>query len=592
MCSQLPRPFLPVLPMTAGTQRLVQAGLDPAVQSGTMGAHVNASRSLGLYEPRTGGNPVTASHNGTGHLAGTTGASRRGGAVDHRRTGLPGKGWPDVLDMVHEHATAAPQRAAIRGSKATLGYSELDRFAQSVGYSLRRRGIVPGDRVVLYLPNSVEWVITALGCLWAGAAFVPLSVEDPPARAARAIDDCKPKLVIAAGHEPPATGVPCASASELAAGPALEPAHVAEPADLAYIIYTSGTTGAPKGVCISRKAFGWSVREIAHLIGLSQHSRSLAVSAFHFDGSFATVFPTLVAGGLLVVAQREELLFLRPFFDTVLSESITHTSCSPSYLRLLLGSRQFHRLSSSDLVTMGLGGEECQPADVAKLWQVLPDLRVLNYYGPTECAIAVTNYTVSAEDVATGRIPLGRPHDGCQMVVVDEDGRTGDEPGCAGELYIGGEQLMSGYFGDPELSAQVLRNDIVAGQPMYKTGDLAEIDDRGRFHYKGRADDIVKRKGVRISLSEMSRSLRRAPGIASAHCALYDKKGEVAIVAFVVAEPGTNPTAPALLERASREMPTNMLPDTVHFVGELPVTSSGKVDWRRLLAEGGYEAWR
>ncbi|HET9059634.1 MAG TPA: amino acid adenylation domain-containing protein, partial [Acidimicrobiales bacterium] len=496
-----------------------------------------------------------------------------------------------VLTAVRCRAEEAPGRPALRSGDVALTYDQMCRSAQSVACGLCRRGARPGDRVVLYMPNSIEWVVTALGCLWAGVAFVPLSVEDPPARAAHAIRDCGATLVVALEDAPALSSITCTTWAELAAEPGDEAPYEAEPADLAYIIYTSGTTGAPKGVCIGRKAFGWSVAETVPVLGLGQHSRALAVSAFHFDGSFATVFPALAAGGLLVIARREQLLFLRPFFDAVLSERVTHTSCSPSYLRLLLASRQLHRLSSSDLVSLGLGGEECQPADVAKLWQVLPHLRIFNYYGPTETTISVTNYAVTADDVARGRVPLGWPHAGCRMVVVDEAGTVHEGPSAVGELYIGGEQLMNGYFGDEELTRQVVRADIVAGLNMYKTGDLGEVDGYGRFFYAGRTDDVVKRNGVRISLSELARALRSSNGADAACCALFDNKGRPGIVAFVATGHGKAASAAEMLDHARSVMPANMLPDAIVLVDRLPLTSSGKADWRRLLAEHGYPAW-
>ena len=239
------------------------------------------------------------------------------------------------------------------------------------------------------------------------------------------------------------------------------------------------------------------------------------MSSFHFDGSYGTVFPTLLAGGSLVIPNRDDLLFLKHFCNAVLEHGITHTSFSPSYLRLLAASRQLGRLADSELRTLAVGGEECVAEDVARLWAVLPRLRVFNRYGPTEATIAVTTYEVSRDDVKAGKVPIGTPHAGVDFSLARPDGTDNlvERAGEVGELYIGGEQLMRGYWGDEEFSRAVLRSDVVAGEVLYKTGDLAYYDDSGRYFYAGRSDDVVKRNDVRISLGEVASELGGVEGV-------------------------------------------------------------------------------
>ena len=268
-------------------------------------------------------------------------------------------------------------------------------------------GVDAGDRVGLFLPNSADFVSLALSCLWLGAAWVPLQVNSPPPRLAAVIEDCGPALVVAREEQ----GV----ALRAWAGAAPRPAEVAAAASGAaagaraqdcdrdaYLIYTSGTTGLPKGVRARSDAVCWETCRTAEMLGLDETARGLAVSAFNFDGSYGLVFPVLVAGGSLIVPRREDILFPRRFYQYVVDEAITFTSFSPSYLRLVLRARQSVRLAGCQLRVLLLGGEECIAADVAKLWSVLPEVRVFNRYGPTETTIAVTTYEVTPEDVAAG----------------------------------------------------------------------------------------------------------------------------------------------------------------------------------------------
>jgi acyl-coenzyme A synthetase/AMP-(fatty) acid ligase len=302
------------------------------------------------------------------------------------------------------------------------------------------------------------------------------------------------------------------------------------------------------------------------------------------------VFPALAAGGSLFVPRREDILFPKRFYQFVVDEEITFTSFSPSYLRLVLGARQLARLAGSHLRALLLGGEECVAADVEKLWSVLPEVRVFNRYGPTETTIAVTTYEVARPDVASGRIPIGEPHRGTDFFLVSEEGRLVDDAGVPGELFIGGEQLMRGYWGDEVLSRKVLRSDVVPGRTLYKTGDLVWRDGTGRYLYMGRLDDVIKRNGVRISLSEVARAFRDVPGVSAACCALVDMAGSPGIAAFV--EAPAEVTVARLFGAAEGRLPPTMLPDEIHVVGSIPMTQQGKVDRTQLLAGSGRTAWR
>lgn len=227
--------------------------------------------------------------------------------------------------------------------------------------------------------------------------------------------------------------------------------------------------------------------------------------------------------------------------------------------------------------------------DVARLWELLPGLRVFNRYGPTETTIQVTTYEVLREDVLSGTVPIGWPHRGVTFHVVDEDGRIIRGPNEVGELHIGGNQLMRGYWGDNELTSQVLRDDVVAGTTVFRTGDLVYRDLRGRYMYVGRTDSVVKRNGIRVSLHEIARVLRGIDGVSDAVCLPVDKDGHLAIAAFLKARSGI--TVSQVLEATHQELPTGMMPDEVHLRTSFPLKSSGKIDGHRLAADTELVVW-
>jgi D-alanine--poly(phosphoribitol) ligase subunit 1 len=493
-----------------------------------------------------------------------------------------------VLGAVLDHADRAPGHPAVKDLDRALTRGELRTAAGRVAAGLRHDGVEIGDRVALLIGNSADFVVAALGCLWAGATFVPLAITDPDLRRAQIVADSRPALVITAGSDRAApTGLPAGTAwsslSALSATDEPTPAPVTGP--ISYVIYTSGTTGKPKGVQIPPEAFFTAAEACADAMGLVADDRYLCVSPVHFDGSFSAMFPPLVRGIPLVIPDREALLFPRRFFSIVAAEEITATSFSPSYLRLLRSSGRLDRLADIPLRVMALGGEAPSIADIKAVWASSPGLRVVNRYGPTETTIAVAHLELTPELLDAGLVPLGRPHAGSSFHLVDQNGALVDEPGAVGELYITGRQLMAGYLNAPALTARALRDDVVDGSTAYRTGDLAYLDERGNYVYVGRSDRVIKRNGVRMSLVEVTEALNSLDGVISAACTTFDLEGRVGVVAFVV--PDGEQTALALRHAASARLPETMLPDHIVVVADLPLTSSSKVDERRLLTEAG-----
>lgn len=503
---------------------------------------------------------------------------------------------PGVLHAIIDHARTGPDLPAVKDLDSELSYAQLVDEAARLGAALVAKGVTEGDRVALLIPNSVDFVVMALASLWVGAIFVPLAVTDPEARLDGIVVDCSPTVVITVdGDESAVTikmlgGVAPTSIAELRAGAAVPAAPLEDRARPAYAIYTSGTTGTPKGVLIGTTAFAAAVSAASAALGLDRATRTLCVSPFHFDGSYATLFPTLYSGGLAVIRPRDALLFPRTFFNAVATEHITFSAFTPSYLRILLASPQISTLEGSPLDTIALGGEACSASDLRFLWSQVPKLRVFNRYGPTETTIAVTNEELTIGIIADGTVPIGYPHPDVSFYLLDDDGAVIEGPDRVGELYIGGNQLMDRYWGDATLTRSVLRTDVVPGQTVYRSGDLAFRNGDGRYVYVDRADRVVKRSGVRISLIELGDVVGGLEGVSGAACATFDNEGQLGIIAFVVADQATSSMD---LRRAMRtSLPDTMLPDRIDVVASLPLNRSNKLDEKALLADLGLRPFR
>jgi amino acid adenylation domain-containing protein len=502
---------------------------------------------------------------------------------------------PSVLHEIIDRALADPSHPAATDLDRELSYAELIDEAARLATGLNDHGVNEGDRVALLIPNSVDFVVAALASLWVGAIFVPLAFTDPPSRLEKIVADCAPALVITSardGHEPPVPlggvqPVPIQELREEGRAPAPE-SNVSS--SVAYMIYTSGTTGSPKGVQIGNAAFAAAVRSITDALGITRTTRTLCVSPFHFDGSYANLFPTLVVGGTVIIRPREALLFPRTFFNTVEQEKITYSGFTPSYLRVLLASPQVGNLSNSTLEMIALGGEAISVTDLRAFWARLPSIRVFNRYGPTETTIAVTNVELTPDMIEGGTVTIGRPHPGVSFVLVDDHERVIEAAYQTGELYIGGDQLMDGYWANPELTSHVMRSDLVPEVKLYRSGDLVYHDEDGNYVYVDRTDRVIKRSGVRISLVELSASMNKIDDVVAAACLTFDRDGELGIVAFVISE--VELSAIEARRAASQLIPETMLPDRIEFVTSMPLNTSNQLDEPRLLAAAGLRPFR
>lgn len=503
-------------------------------------------------------------------------------------------GWTNlsVLQAIIDRTFLNPSHPAAKDLHRELSYAELMEEVARIGTGLQVRGVNAGDRVGLLIPNSVDFIATALACLWIGAVFVPLAVTDPPSRLDTVTANCMPALIVNSRNVDAAPYTTLGDSKTVTIdllreeGPAVQ---MGATNGMAYMIYTSGTTGAPKGVQIGNAAFSAAVHSTVTALGLSPVTRTLCVSPFHFDGSYANLFTTLVAGGTVVIRPRESLLYPQTFFNTVAQEKISYSGFTPSYLRLLLASRRISELNDSTLKTIALGGESPSVADLRSLWSVAPSMRVFNRYGPTEATISVTDVELTLDMVKDGTVTIGRPHPGVSFVLVDDVGGIVGEENQIGELHIGGVQLMSGYWADPVLTHEVMRSDVIPNEILYRTGDLAYRDVLNDYIYVGRTDRVVKRSGVRISLVELSASMNKIDGVESAVCLNFIHEGDLGIVAFVKVK---NKISDAELRRLARALiPDNMLPDRIERVPTMPLNSSNQLDENLLLSTAGLRAY-
>ncbi|MFD4786918.1 amino acid adenylation domain-containing protein [Streptomyces sp. NPDC058459] len=490
-----------------------------------------------------------------------------------------------VPALFRRWATSTPDAPAVRDATTTLTYRELDTLADTVAAGLTARGIGPEDRVAVALPRDRHLLVTLLGVLKAGAAYVPLDPEYPARRLTHMVEDSRPRLLLTTPEvreRLPELPVPYVHADDLAAGTAPVPsAGDLDPAHPAYVIYTSGSTGLPKGVVVTHRGVGALARTHAERLRVGPGDRVLHLASVSFDAAFWELCMGLLTGACLEIDERDALLPGPALAGTVRERGATHLTLPPAALAVMPPG------SLPEGTTLTLAGETCPP-HLVHTWA--RDRHLVNAYGPTETTVCATMSAFQHADgpLAPDRtVPIGVPVDGTRVHVLD-DRLAPVPPGVTGELYVSGVSLARGYHERAALTATRFVADPFdrAGGRMYRTGDLARWSSDGELVYVSRVDDQVKLRGFRIELGEIEAALSALPGIASA-CATVreDRPGDRRLVAYTVTEEGQRaPDAAEVRARLAETLPDHMVPAAYVTLDALPLTPNGKTDRQALPA--------
>ncbi|WP_339075546.1 amino acid adenylation domain-containing protein [Teredinibacter turnerae] len=515
----------------------------------------------------------------------------------------PTVAYPDTClhTQFEAQVTRTPDAIAVVADDGELSYAQLNAQANQVARALRARGVSTQTLVGLCATRSCAMLVGLIGILKAGAAYVPIDPNYPPARQTHLLEDSGVNWVVTAGvSELASTEHQCQTL-------ALDSDHIQaelltldtdnlnlsdiNPRALAYVIYTSGSTGKPKGAQVYQYSFSNLCAWYATSLGEISRGNVLVFSSLSFDLTQKNLWTPLFKGGTLVL---HEASFFDPkvINNTIAKHRIDYINCAPSAFYPLLEQCNAETEIAS-LKAVYLGGEPIAWARVRD-WFLTSDCRLWNSYGPTECTDVVAAFEFDREDVLlsenTWNPPVGNALANIHLFVLDESLKPCPQ-GVAGDLYIGGECVGAGYFGNASLSREKfiphphsLRSN--AEEKIYKTGDKAYWNESGGIYFIGRDDDQVKIRGYRISLSEIERHLGMLTAVKRA--VVLAQNGSLA--AYVVPE-NLNQNAEQketlitqLLDELGTRLPEYMIPSRLMLLDAIPLSPNGKVDKKALPA--------
>ncbi|WP_327152087.1 non-ribosomal peptide synthetase [Nocardia sp. NBC_01329] len=501
-------------------------------------------------------------------------------------------------EMLAHGVAPHPEQIAIRYRGRSTTYRELDERSSRLARVLIERGVGPERVVALAFPRSAAMVTAFWAVAKSGGAHVPIDPSYPEARIRHMVTDSGAVVGLTDSEfadrlpaevdwlrlDDPVFGarIEAQSAAPVTDADRAAPLDIRHPA---YMIYTSGSTGLPKGVSVTHSGLRSLVDTATEVCGLRPGHRLLHICSPSFDPSVLEWMCAAATGATLVVVPAE-ILGGPELTGLVRAEKVTHTFTTPAVLSTMDPS------GSATLEVVTAGGDVTTPQLLAE-WA--PGRTYINAYGPTETTIVAT-LTKSAPHA---HITIGAPVPGTSARVLDERLRP-VPPGVAGELYLTGAGLARGYHHRPGATAGRFVADPwgPAGSRMYRTGDIvrwyaepgrragnaAVASVRWELDYLGRSDFQVKIRGVRVELGEIDSVLAGHPAVGFARTLGRELAGRTMLVSYLVAAPGHSIDTEEVARAAAGILPSQMKPDAIMVLDEVPMTPNGKFDRTALPA--------
>lgn len=467
---------------------------------------------------------------------------------------------------------------AFKGEK--LSYAELNERSNQLAHKLKKQLQKEDKFIGILMERSLELIVSMLGVLKSGCAYVPIDPEYPISRIQHIAKDSQLGIILIT----PATQKICdqlpedvvsinVRSEELRLEAKVPLHHRFSSSNLAYLIYTSGSTGTPKGVMVTHRNVINFMHGIIERIAFGKVNSILSLTTSSFDIFVLESIVPLLNGQKIVLASAEEQKDTKALYKLIKGQKTDSIQITPSHLKLLLSGS--HSDVLDDVKVLMVGGEAF-PQGLLKDVQACYSGKIYNMYGPTE-----TTVWSSIKDLTGAEsINIGTPLANTTIRILDGHRRL-QAVGIAGELYIGGEGVTQGYWGNEELTRERFVKDPVTGEgTIYQTGDRARWLPDGNIEFLGRTDNQVKISGHRIELGEIESELSAHDQIEEAVIVVKEKGENKFLTAYYLSEKDLGVSE--LREFLKDRLPVYMLPSFYVHLDSFPLTPNGKLDKRAL----------
>ncbi len=496
-----------------------------------------------------------------------------------------------------------PAKTALVAGGRRLTFAELDGESSDLAALLAARGIVRGDRVVVFMDNCWEAVVAIFAVLKAGAVFCPINPSTKADKLAYVIENCRASGVVTQARLLPvledarekASSVKLVVVAGANARPDIANVALLEEArgtadrsvvaggidlDLAMLVYTSGSTGFPKGVMMTHQNVVAAATSITTYLENTPNDIVLNVLPISFDYGLYQILMAVKIGYTLIL--EKSFAFPQAIFARMMAERVTGLPLVPTMAALILQMKDLKAGAFPHLRYITNTAAALPAAHIRRLQELLPGTTVYSMYGLTECKRCTW---LPPAELGRRTTSVGIAIPGTEAYLVDDDGNRLPF-GETGELVIRGAHVMKGYWENQQATDKALRPGPFPWEKVLYTGDLFRTDDEGFLYFVSRKDDIIKSRGEKVSPVEVENALYAIPGIKEAAAiGVPDPILGMAIKAVVVQEAGGALTARDIIRHCASTLEDYMVPKHVEFRDALPKTESGKISRRDVAAQ-------
>ena len=492
----------------------------------------------------------------------------------------------NVLEYLESTVTRFPDKVAYEDEFGGLTFGQVYQSSRAIGSFIASSGIY-GQPVVIFMRKSPEAVAAFFGTVYGGCYYVPIDEEMPRMRIELILKSLNSPLMIVDGEtEEKAREFvfdgKIARYDEISTG-AIDEVLLSDirrrqiDTDPIYIVFTSGSTGIPKGVVACHRSVIDYIENLSAVLKVDEDTRFGNQSPFYFDACLKELYPTIKFGASTVIVPRQLFMFPIKLVEFLNEKKINTVCWVVSALSMISAFGVLDKTVPKYLRTIAFGSEVFHIKQFNRWREALPGARFINLYGPTEATGMSCWYEVDRQFVEGDVIPIGRPFENTEIILLDGDDKRADE----GEICIRGTCVTLGYYNDPDRTAEAfVQNPLNPYYPefIYRTGDIGRLNERGELVFVSRKDYQIKHMGHRIELGEIEANVNSLDGIYSS-CAVYDKEKDRIGLYYT----GTIEEK-ALGAILKEKIPRYMLPNKTVRLDSMPLTPNGKID-RKLIGE-------
>jgi len=478
-----------------------------------------------------------------------------------------------IIDIFKENVRKYPDNLAVIFEDKQLSYQELDHYSDQLAAYLIKNNVQHEEIIGVLIDKSELLVISFLGILKSGAAYLPIDPEYPIDRINYIIDDSQCDMILTEkanqsklNHS--LSGVHDISTILNETQPFETIEKNIDPRTLAYIIYTSGSTGKPKGsMNIHKGPVNMSLDQIRSF-GITKSDRILQFASSSFDASIYEMCMALFSGAAITIVSNERISDPNVFAQYLTDKNVTVATLPPVYLNTL------DRNKLDTLKTIITAGEAAIVQDALYYSQ---NKQYINAYGPSEASVCISFHRVDPKRDYHTAIPIGKPISNTCIYILDEFMQP-VPIGIPGEICVSGAGLGRGYLNRDDLTQEkFIPHPFKTNEILYKTGDIGKWHNDGNIEFLGRIDEQIKIRGYRIELGEIENRLTGYPSIQEAVVIPNDRKE---LIAYIVNKNSLN--LADLKSYMNQFLPTFMMPAYFVSIPSIPLTANGKVDKKAL----------